>query len=355
MKKLTKFDVGPIYLISYVLQLVLQTVVLTAFQARYGDAYKDRYSWTYAIVFVNGLSFLAAVLGYSAAKKIKFFSEVGIKKKPDAKMALLIVPIAVFTIFSTMPLANWFVELFGKLGYDVASSSITMPTDVFGYILMSLFLSLVPAVCEEIMFRGAIAVGLRRQGAAVAVLLSAAMFALMHGNPVQLVHQFGIGVVLAVVVLTSGDIKYAMAFHFLNNFISCIASLIFPSLNSIEFAAWQIPVGLAVMAVGLVSLTVAVTAFVRRSLEVNAGAIAEGGFKNLMKSVAVGFVGIFKKGGLRKVFDDINDVMRKVTPDMAQDGVDDEAYLYGKKCSPLLVLSLVLLVVMWILNTAMGF
>ena len=41
MKKLTKFDVGPIYLISYVLQLVLQTVVLTAFQARYGDAYKD--------------------------------------------------------------------------------------------------------------------------------------------------------------------------------------------------------------------------------------------------------------------------------------------------------------------------
>ena len=130
MKKLTKFDVGPIYLISYVLQLVLQTVVLTAFQARYGDAYKDHYSWTYAIVFVNGLSFLAAVLGYSAAKKIKFFSEVGIKKKPDAKMALLIVPIAVFTIFSTMPLANWFVELFGKLGYDVASSSITMPTDV---------------------------------------------------------------------------------------------------------------------------------------------------------------------------------------------------------------------------------
>ena len=172
MKKLTKFDVGPIYLISYVLQLVLQTVVLTAFQARYGDAYKDRYSWTYAIVFVNGLSFLAAALGYSAAKKIKFFSEVGIKKKPDAKMALLIVPIAVFTIFSTMPLANWFVELFGKLGYDVASSSITMPTDVFGYILMSLFLSLVPAVCEEIMFRGAIAVGLRRQGAAVATVIA---------------------------------------------------------------------------------------------------------------------------------------------------------------------------------------
>ena len=47
--------------------------------------------------------------------------------------------------------------------------------------------------------------------------------------------------------------------------------------------------------------------------------------------------------------------MRKVTPDMSQDGVDDEAYLYGKKCPPLLVLSLVLLVVMWILNTAMGF
>ena len=105
----------------------------------------------------------------------------------------------------------------------------------------------------------------------------------------------------------------------------------------------------------LVSLTVAVTAFVRRSLEVNAGAMAEGGFKNLVKSVAVGFVGIFKKGGLRKVFDDINDVMRKVTPDMTSDGVDDEAYLYGKKCPPLLVLSLVLLVVMWILNTAMGF
>lgn len=355
MKKLTKFDVGPIYLISYLLQLVLQTVVLTAFQSRYGEAYRQHYGWTYAIVFVNGLSFLAATTGYCGVKKIGFGREIGLKKKPDFKMALLVVPMSVFTIFSTMPLADWFVEVFSKLGYDVASSAITMPTGVWEYLLMSLFLSIVPAICEEAMFRGAIAVGLRRQGAAVAILLSAAMFALMHGNPVQLVHQFGIGVVLAVVVLTSGDVKYTVAFHFLNNFISCVASLVFPQLNNISFSLWQIPVGIAVMAAGLLMLTVTVKAFVGRSLEVNAGEKSENGIKHLFASTFADMRKTFKKGGLRQCFDNLNNVMRKITPDIDNDGVDEEAYMFGKKYPPLLVLSLVLLVVMWVANTAMGF
>ncbi len=354
-KKLTKFDVGPIYLISYLLQLVLQSVVLMWAQSKYGDGYGEVPAWTIAIVGVNGLSFLAATYGYSMAKRINFLSESGTNKKPNLKLTLLIVPISVFTICTTMPLANWFVTLFARLGYDLSSASISMPTDVGAYLLMSLFLSLVPAICEETLFRGAVALGLRRMGAATSILVSAAMFAVMHGNPVQLVHQFGIGVVLAVVMLVSGDIKYCMLFHFLNNMISCLTSLCFPALDNIEFAAWQIPVGLAVMAAGIYCLTFTVRKFARISSDLKTGEKRSESIADALKNTFNGIVGIFKKGGLKAEFDKINVIMCQVSPDMDNDGVDDEVYEYSKTFPPLLVASFVILVVMWIANTAMGF
>jgi len=86
-------------------------------------------------------------------------------------------------------------------------------------IVFKLFaLALVPAVCEELLFRGAIARGLRgRIGLVGAALLSAAYFALLHGSLARLPITFALGIVLAVATLRCGSLVPAICIHACNN------------------------------------------------------------------------------------------------------------------------------------------
>ena len=75
-----------------------------------------------------------------------------------------------------------------------------------------------PAICEEFLFRGVIASGLKERGFKVALFASSIIFTLMHGNPEQTVHQFIIGYVIGYVFLKTGNIWIGVIVHFVNNF-----------------------------------------------------------------------------------------------------------------------------------------
>jgi sodium transport system permease protein len=78
--------------------------------------------------------------------------------------------------------------------------------------------ALVPAVCEEIAFRGFILIGLhRRFRPRNAVLVSALLFALYHLNVFLFLPTFGLGIVLGLLTLRSRSLLPAVLFHFLHN------------------------------------------------------------------------------------------------------------------------------------------
>jgi membrane protease YdiL (CAAX protease family) len=79
-------------------------------------------------------------------------------------------------------------------------------------------LALAPAVCEELLFRGAI-LGLLKQRlpAIIAVLISALMFAALHGSPWRFLPQFVVGIALAVLTLRSGSVLPAILLHAIYN------------------------------------------------------------------------------------------------------------------------------------------
>lgn len=85
--------------------------------------------------------------------------------------------------------------------------------------LEMLFLSAVlPAVVEELVFRGVIYGGYRRNGSKyLAVLLSACMFGLIHMNLNQALYAFVIGIQLALLLEATGSIWTTMLFHFTYN------------------------------------------------------------------------------------------------------------------------------------------
>lgn len=88
-----------------------------------------------------------------------------------------------------------------------------------------LVLAVVPAICEEVLFRGVLARGLAtRFIPAAAVAISAAMFAAYHLSVVQLLPTFTLGLALGALVLRARSAIPAMVAHLLNNAIALVVA-----------------------------------------------------------------------------------------------------------------------------------
>jgi sodium transport system permease protein len=81
-----------------------------------------------------------------------------------------------------------------------------------------LILALVPAVCEELAFRGFILSGFRHSGRRWrAIVASAVVFGLVHGVLQQSILACLLGILLGYLAVQSGSILPGMIFHFLYN------------------------------------------------------------------------------------------------------------------------------------------
>lgn len=155
---------------------------------------------------------LIYLLGFS---KVKFGmivgKGVGVKYLPIA----LLLSIGMFLGLGYVndAIANIFV------GWGLNVSSIKIPLDTVGqYIIFTIVLAVLPAIAEELFFRGIILNSLSGAKQVYAVLISALCFALYHGSVAQLVYQFIYGVALGFLFVTAKSIVPCMVAHFVNNF-----------------------------------------------------------------------------------------------------------------------------------------
>ena len=82
--------------------------------------------------------------------------------------------------------------------------------------------ALLPAIFEEIFFRGVLLHGLKNFSQTCAVLLCGALFALYHQNPAQTVYQFCCGAAFALVAIRAKSILPTVLSHFINNAVILI-------------------------------------------------------------------------------------------------------------------------------------
>lgn len=82
-------------------------------------------------------------------------------------------------------------------------------------------LALLPAICEELLFRGALARAFRPAlGLVGAIALQAALFSLFHLSPARLLPTLAFGAVLGVIALSSGSVLTSALAHALNNAVA---------------------------------------------------------------------------------------------------------------------------------------
>lgn len=117
--------------------------------------------------------------------------------------------------------ANLFGGLLGRLT-GVVSELSRLPAGGPELAVCFLVLCVMPAVCEELLFRGALQGLMRPCGSSAAIFAPALLFALLHSELSQILTAFVCGIFLGWLTERTGSILPGILLHFVNN---CLAFL----------------------------------------------------------------------------------------------------------------------------------
>ena len=92
------------------------------------------------------------------------------------------------------------------------------------FLFVLLVVALVPAVSEELLFRGLVQRNLETAAGWKGPVIAGIIFGLYHFNPFTLVPLVALGVYFGFIVYRSGNITLSMSAHFFNNFVACAAA-----------------------------------------------------------------------------------------------------------------------------------
>lgn len=228
-------------------------------------------NWT--AVISNQIIFFGVSLLWAKKKRVDFLAVLGVKRPPKAYLFPLFALISLCCVACFGPLSALFSRWLSHLGYTYQSNYFVPMKNAGLFTLAFLALTILPAIGEETAIRGVILSGGKNKSPLFAIFYSALIFALMHGNLRQLVHQFLLGSVMGYLAYLTGGIYASATVHLVNN----AAALL---LDYGEAHAWfgssfygyfvanvsigKILVGVTVSLVLLLGLLVLVTLLVRR-------------------------------------------------------------------------------------------
>ena len=132
--------------------------------------------------------------------------------------------------------ANYIAHLFSIdlsiFGLETMYNDVkTGSTSILEHITYIIAVSVVPAVTEELVYRGCVMGRLRKYGDGFALITSAILFGIMHGNFTQAPFAFVVGLAAGWAVIYTNSIFPAMIIHWLNNFMSVIADILYENLE----------------------------------------------------------------------------------------------------------------------------
>lgn len=208
-----------VILMNILAPLALYALLLVLFPI--GKAVSDGvYNIIYALILslIIPILYSIVIIVYHKKRKIDAKKALKVDFKLSPLLILLIIAIAVVCVVCFFPLINMLYAVVEKIGFNVSGSVAFEMTNWWRLIIGAVIYCLVPAIVEEILFRGMILKGLQERAKPyVAILLSAAAFFLMHGSIQQTFYQFLLGVILSLLGYYCNNIVYPIIFHFLNN------------------------------------------------------------------------------------------------------------------------------------------
>lgn len=209
---------GLSFTLTIVCPYALMLIVTAVFQFGLNDTSSALFR--YISYFATQISYLA-VAAFIAKQKggLRVFRA----EKFHWKYVFLGLALSYGMLFGLGYLNELFVGALENAGLHV--NGVAPPLDGAGQFALSLVLiGLMPAICEETLFRGAVLRGTAYMNVWAAMALNGLMFSLFHQNPAQTVYPFLTGCVFALVALRSGSVFPSVIMHAVNNVaILCIS------------------------------------------------------------------------------------------------------------------------------------
>lgn len=272
MKKLEykPYDASLVFIWALLLPLVLSVVISMCLYGsptetnEQGNLVYTIYSETWFLCMLRLLSaglLVGLFFVYNKSKNINGFSACGIKTKVHYLNIAYAVILGISVCYLLSPFITLITYGLSLLGLHIPTG-IDLPLDNFGYYILSLLLiGALPAVTEELIYRGMIFQGLKKWGKWPAILLSALAFCLMHGNIAQFPYTFILGTILGYVMWETKALWLCMIIHFFNNTAVITSMYITKQMGGSSELPAQITtpdiliaVGMMLLAVGLVVL-----------------------------------------------------------------------------------------------------
>lgn len=144
-------------------------------------------------------------------------------------LIVVVQPVVIYLGFlnSIIPIPEW-MNLAQDSQYEMILNFLTTE-GVIVYALISI--AVIPAICEEILFRGYILRAFEKSwGIILAILVSGLFFGLFHLQAANAIPLATLGVVLAVMTWLSGSIWPAIFAHFVNNAVAVVIGINFPEM-----------------------------------------------------------------------------------------------------------------------------
>lgn len=210
---------------SYLWAMFLPQILSIALVFVFSMFFKDVKEMSNSIIYLLSVMLIAQVgffiIVYKFVKNNKITIKPIIKQKAEElsfKNIIICIVISVIAIVGLVHFVGLFNKIFEKMGY--VASEFAMPNNTFGWFVVNVLIScVIPAILEELLFRGIIFNGLKVLGFWTATILSAVMFMTIHLNVESIIYPIIMGCVFCLIYKKTGNILYPIITHFCNNFI----------------------------------------------------------------------------------------------------------------------------------------
>ncbi len=245
----TKFS-GAIFcflMVFYVFITFIGQLILSAFSLDQNSTIFISISGCFSVLAI----FLVLIFAY-LGKRQTFMPLLSIKKCNVTWYVLAVL--LFFGMFFGLGYVNvHFTDLLNKV-FNITPLQIGKNFTLAKYISLSITLALLPAIFEELFFRGILLNTLMGGGKLFAVILSSICFSIYHCSITQLIYQFIFGVAFSLIAINSKSILPCILSHFLNNFI--ILTAYFCKIENSIFNTLLIILGFVALAIFIVSITI---------------------------------------------------------------------------------------------------
>ena len=151
---------------------------------------------------------------------------VPVKKIKKVRYLIPALSVVLLLTFISQFITEYITLFLSFIHLKPISPDFTAPNNTPALIAFFVEICILAPLCEEFIFRGIILNNLKRFGSAFAIIVSSILFAMVHGDILQMPLAFIVGLIFGVLVLEFGSIWVTIIMHCAVNTISLTVGIL---------------------------------------------------------------------------------------------------------------------------------